>query len=64
MPDIREIERRYVPFRNAAKASTIETPLRLSPPVRLFQEAPMIIAAAPDVRGAEKSAYALVPFEV
>ena len=54
----------YIPFRNAAKASTIETPLRLSPPVRLFQEALIIIASVPDVRGAEKTAYALVPFSV
>jgi hypothetical protein len=54
----------YIPFRNAAKARTIETPLRLSPPVRLFQEALMIIASVPDVRGAEKTAYALVPFRV
>ena len=53
-----------IPFRNAANASTIETPLRLSPPVRLFQEALMIIASVPDVRGAEKTAYALVPFKV
>ncbi len=54
----------YRPFKNAAKESTIEPPLKLSPPVRLFQEALMIIASVPDVRGAEKTAYALVPFRV
>ena len=54
----------YIPFRNAAKASTIETPLRLSPPVKLFQEALIIIASVPDVRGAKKTAYALVPFRI
>ena len=52
----------YIPFNDAARASTTETPLKLSPPVRLFQEALMIIASVPDVRGAEKTAYALVPF--
>lgn len=46
----------YRPFKKAAKESTVETPLRLSPPVRLFQEALMIIASVPDVRGAEKTA--------
>jgi len=32
------------------------TPLKFSPPVRLFQEALMTIASIPDVLGAEKMA--------
>jgi hypothetical protein len=46
----------YERFKNAAKESTIETPLRFSPPVILFQEALMTIASIPDVLGAEKTA--------
>jgi hypothetical protein len=43
-------------FKNAAKESTKDTPLRFSPPVMLFQEALMTIASIPDVLGAEKTA--------
>jgi hypothetical protein len=43
-------------FKNAAKETTAATPLRLCPPVRLFQEALMTIASVPDVLGAGKMA--------
>jgi hypothetical protein len=46
----------YRRFKNAAKESTVATPLTLSSPVRLFQEALMTIASIPDVLGAEKTA--------
>jgi hypothetical protein len=41
---------------NAAKERTVETPLKLYPPVRLFHEALITIASVPDVLGAEKIA--------
>jgi hypothetical protein len=43
-------------FKNAAKETTADTPLRLCPPVRLFQEALMTIASVPDALGAGKMA--------
>lgn len=46
----------YRRFKNAANDSTVDTPLKFSPPVRLFQEALMTIASVPDVLGAEKTA--------
>jgi hypothetical protein len=44
------------PFKNPAKESTADTPLKLNPPVRLFHEALMTIASVPDVLGAGKMA--------
>jgi hypothetical protein len=46
----------YKRFENAAKESTMDTPLKFSPPVMLFHEALTIIASVPDVLGAEKTA--------
>jgi len=46
----------YKRFKNAAKESTMDTPLKFSPPVMLFHEALTTIASDPDVLGAEKTA--------
>ena len=41
---------------NVARERTVDTPLRLYPPVRLFHGALITIASVPDVLGAEKIA--------
>jgi hypothetical protein len=43
-------------FKNAARETTADTPLKLCSPVRLFQEALMTIASVPDALGAGKIA--------
>jgi len=41
---------------NAAKERTVDTPLKLYPPVKLFHGALITTASVPDVLGAEKIA--------
>ena len=50
-------------LRNAANASTVETPLRLGEPssARLSQEALINMASFPGVRGEDITAYVLIP---
>jgi hypothetical protein len=43
-------------FKNAARETTADTPLKLCSPVRLFQEALITIASVPDALGAGKIA--------
>jgi hypothetical protein len=58
-------ERGNARLRKAARARTVDTPLRLSvpspSPVRLNQEALINMASFPEARGDERIAYVFVP---